>query len=148
MPKIHKLSQLNLPESKPARALKIAIATGGLIAKVLAEKTGMREQTLSEFLSGARSGLRADNLEKLVDSLPVELQEVFFQEWRGQSIPQKKPTLIELIEEMDTNNPLHQSQVADAMRLIATRFFSPSPDRLEANTRESTDEARELSLLK
>lgn len=147
MPKIHKLSELNFPEgfSKPARALKIAVASGGLIAKVLAEKTGIREQTLSEFLSGARSGLRADNLEKLVDNLPAEQRIIFFQEWMGEAVPAKKATLAEVIDQLDPNSDSDRKQAADAMRQIVAKFLSE--DRGSEKTRENTDEAKQFAFL-
>ena len=141
MPKIHKLSELNFPEgfSKPARALKIAIASGGLIAKVLAQKAEIREQTLSEFLSGVRTGLRADYLEKLVDNLPAEQRVVFFQEWMGEAIPQKKLSLAEVINQLDPDNPQHRKQAADAMRQIAAKFLATEPD-IRCDIRENTEE--------
>lgn len=141
MPKIHKLSQLNIPNglSKPARALKIAIASGGLVAKVLAQKAGMREQTLSEFLSGVRSGLRADYLEKLIDNLPAEQRVVFFQEWMGESIPQKKLTLSEVIDLLDMEDPEDRKQAANALRQIGEKFLPKKTDEHES-LRENTED--------
>lgn len=150
MPKIHKLSQLNIPEgfSKPARALKIAIASGGIVAKILAQKTGIREQTLSEFLSGKRDGLYTRSLEALVDNLPRELRILFFQEWMGEAVPQRQETLPEMIERLDPNSQADRDQAAAAFRLIAEKFVYPSLDRNGLDSSGNTDERRELASLK
>lgn len=150
MPKIHKLSQLNIPEgfSKPARALKIAIASGGIVAKILAQKTGIREQTLSEFLSGKRDGLYTRSLEALVDNLPRELRILFFQEWMGEAVPQRQETLPEMIERLDPDNPVHRRQAADAFRLIGEKFIYPELGKKSEDSSRNTEEQQELFSLK
>ncbi len=129
------------------KAFDKALKFSGVTARHLAEKAKTSESNLSKFRLGTRD-VYTETLTKYYLGLSIEGKRRFLEELLGEEVELKKPTLTELIEVMDTNNPADCKQAGDALRLIASRFFSPSPDRLEAETRESTDEARQPALLK
>jgi hypothetical protein len=118
----------------------------GLKIVWLSKESGINDGTITRFKTGKRD-IYLESFGKIFDAMPIEAKHYFLEKLLGDAIaPSVTPSLV--ISKLDPDNPLHQSQVADAMRLIATRFFSSSPGRDTENTRESTDETRELSLLK
>ncbi|HEY9605215.1 MAG TPA: hypothetical protein V6C85_26655 [Allocoleopsis sp.] len=129
--------------------LAVTLKRFGLQSRWLAKETKTDEGSISKYIGGKRDIYTA-TLEKWYGALPVEAQEHFLEACLEKKIVMRERSLTEMIDRLDPNNPQDCKQVADALRLIAVRFFPEPPtsqDRDSMENRKTTDESKYLASL-
>jgi hypothetical protein len=111
-----------MPELSFSRSLDKALKEYGIKVNWLAEKSGVPPQTISSFKNGHQQ-MQTGNLEKLIASLPFEVQQFLMADLLGHS--PRRPSLPTIIEQLEPESPNDRKEAADAMRLIAARFLNP-----------------------
>lgn len=118
----------------------------GIKAVWLAEKTGVSNQGISRLRTGERD-IYLQTFGKLFEALPSDAKQFFLEKVFGNAIA-KTASLSKVIDQLDPESDADRKEAADAMRLIVSKFLNPPTDRSSENLRETTDEPRQLSLLK
>jgi predicted transcriptional regulator len=108
-------------DMKFSEALNATLEEFGLSAKTIAQESGIREATLSEFRRGKKE-IHTDNLERLIRALPQEAKQyLFFKLLVVQMDKQGIATLLSAIayhlKTENTENPhTHQPEAALSLR--------------------------------
>ena len=93
-------------------ALNATIKNYGIRGIWLAERSGLSHQAISLFLNG-KTQVKSDNLERIIEALPPDAQEFFFQQLR----PTSKDLRSLILRASD-------DEKAEILRLIAASLAS------------------------
>lgn len=116
----------------------------GIKATWLSEKTGVSNQGISRLRTGERD-IYLQTFGKLFEALPSDAKRFFLETLMSEAIA-STTTLTKVIDRLDPDSPADCKEAANALRLIVAKFIPE--DRGSSKTRETTEESKELALLK
>lgn len=132
------------------KSLDKAIKSCGITATWLAKKASTSESNLSKFRVGTRD-VYTETLAKYFENLPIEGKKFFLEDLLGESVRPRERSLTERIEALDPNSSQDRALFVQVFRVMGTRlpdFLNDEQSKSSSNLRETTDEPKQLSLLK
>ena len=109
----------------------------GISGKWLSEKSGVSQQMISGFRRNQQR-IYSDSLEKLIQSLPIEAQQYFFESLLGMSLVAQPPDLEQVVEEANS------VQIGHLLKAIGSKMSSSGS--ANGKSAESSDIPQEALL--
>ncbi len=97
----------------------------GISGKWLSEQSGVSQQMISGFRRNQQR-IYSDSMERLIQALPLEAQQYFFESLLGMSLRALPPNLEQVVEEATS------VQLGYLLKAIGSRMSSPASDKTQS----------------
>ncbi len=106
-------------------AIKLVVEDYGIKWVAVAQRSGVPATSLSSFINGNRE-FHTDNLEKILDALPLEARAKVFNLVLNSGTVRVRPTLSAIISELSPDSRRDRKEAAEAIREISKKFLENS----------------------